>query len=238
VATREHIHPVTGKRHTFTDLTTVDIRKELETAIINRNQRHFAQAEGTPITVPPLRFINSDSEFNVYKDVADNDVVLPDIAFIETTTVLDILKERAKNPTTEWEPKLDFNHFLSSLLHWRETTSTSPSSRHLGLYKAVATVYCNSNEEFTNPADSDDPFDIPTQEKVIKWTNDHLRSKNSNTVSIRARHHSVLPSAAYPKVGDTSSDARTRLTWSCGENAAGLSQKQWTRGPSTRCYAG
>jgi hypothetical protein len=70
VATREHIHPVTGNRHTFTETMTVDIRKELETAIINRNQRHFAQAEGTPFTVPPLRFINIVSEFNVYKDVA------------------------------------------------------------------------------------------------------------------------------------------------------------------------
>jgi hypothetical protein len=77
-----------------------------------------------------------------------------------------ILKERAKNPTTEWEPEIDFDDFLSGLLHWRGITSTSPSSRHLGLYKAVATAYCNSNEEFTNPADSDDPFDIPTQEKA------------------------------------------------------------------------
>jgi hypothetical protein len=66
-------------------MTTVIIRKELETAIINRNQRHFAQAEGTPFTVPPLKFINSDTEFNVYKDAADNDVVLPDDAFVETS---------------------------------------------------------------------------------------------------------------------------------------------------------
>jgi hypothetical protein len=94
VATREHIHPVTGHHHTFTDTMTVDIREELKTAIINRNQRHFAQAEGTPsFTVPPLRFINSNSEFNVYKEAADNDVVLPDDAFVETTTVLDILVE-------------------------------------------------------------------------------------------------------------------------------------------------
>jgi hypothetical protein len=168
ISTREHIHPVTGKRHTFTDTTTVDIHKELETAIINRSQRHFAQAESTPLTVPLLRFINSYKEFNVCKDAADNDVVLLDDAFVETATVLAILQERAQNPTTEWAPEVDFDNFLSGLLHWRETTSTLPSSRHLGLYKALATAYCNSNDEFANPANSNDPFDIPTQEKAYQ----------------------------------------------------------------------
>jgi hypothetical protein len=132
VFTREYVHPRTGGRHQTKTTTTIDVRKELEAAIITRNQRHFAQAQGTPFTQPPLKYLHSDNEFNVYKDADDNDIVLPTTTFVETATVLKILRERANNPTTKWSPKLDFDDFISVLLHWKEATSTSPSRRHLG----------------------------------------------------------------------------------------------------------
>jgi hypothetical protein len=44
VTNQEYIHPNTGRRHCFTTTKTIDIRKELEAAIIERNQRHFSQA--------------------------------------------------------------------------------------------------------------------------------------------------------------------------------------------------
>jgi hypothetical protein len=165
---REYVHPNTGQRHCLTTTKTIDVRKELEAAIIERNQRHFAQAEGTPFTQPPLQHINSDTGFNVYKDADDNDIVLPDTALVETATVLDILRERAQNPVTKWSPDLDFEDFISSLLHWRESTATSPSSRHLGLYKALVTAYCNNNGEFSEPYDDEDPADPPTKEKAAE----------------------------------------------------------------------
>jgi hypothetical protein len=157
VTSREHIHPATGARHTITKTATIDTHRELEDAIIRWNRRHFAQSEGTPFTRPPLKFINSDNGFNVYRDSNDQNVVLPDDAFIETTTVIEILKERAHNPTTEWSPDVDFDNFISGLLHWRESTSTSPSSRHLGMYKALATAFCNSSDEFSDSSDADNP---------------------------------------------------------------------------------
>jgi hypothetical protein len=168
VTSREHIHPDTGARHTITKTATIDTRQELEDAIIRRNRRHFAQSEGTPFTRPPLKFINSDNGFNVYRDSNDQDVVLPDDAFIETTTVIEILKERAHNPTTEWSPDVDFDDFISGLLHWRESTSTSPSSRHLGLYKALAIAFCNSSDDFSDSSDAEDPEDPSTQEKAAQ----------------------------------------------------------------------
>jgi hypothetical protein len=168
VTSREFIHPATGARHTITEKATIDTRKELEDAIIKRNRCHFAQSQGTPFTKPPLQFIISDNSFNVYRDAEDHDVVLLDDAFIKTTTVIDILKERAHNPTTEWSPDVDFSDFISGLLHWRESTSTSPSSRHLGLYKALATAFCNSSDEFSDSSDAEDPEDPPTQEKAAQ----------------------------------------------------------------------
>jgi hypothetical protein len=53
VTSREYVHPRSGHRHAFHDTTTIDVRHELEVAIIARNKRHFSQAEGTPFTQPP-----------------------------------------------------------------------------------------------------------------------------------------------------------------------------------------
>jgi hypothetical protein len=80
--------------------------------------------------------------------------------------VLDILWKRSNNPTTKWSPDLDFDDFISGLLHWKETTSTSPSGRHLGQYKALVTAICNSNGEFSRPGDNDDNDNPTTQEKA------------------------------------------------------------------------
>jgi hypothetical protein len=140
VTNREYIHPNTGRRHCFTTTKTINIQKELETGIIERNQQH--------------------------KDADDNDIVLPHTAFVKTVTVLDILSKGSQNLATQWSPDLDFEAFISGLLHWQEEPSTSPSSRHLGLYKALATVYCNNSCEFSKPFDVADPSDSPTNEKA------------------------------------------------------------------------
>jgi hypothetical protein len=164
VFTCEYVHPRTGERHSINMTTHIDVHKELEAAIITRNKRHFAQVQGTPFTQPPLQHLHSNNEFNVCKDADDNDIVLPTTAFVETATVLEILRERADNPTTKWSPKLDFDDFIRAFIHWKETTSTSPSGRYLGQYKALVTAYCNSNGEFSRPGDDDD--DPTTQERV------------------------------------------------------------------------
>jgi hypothetical protein len=167
VTSREYVHPRSGQRHVFSDTTNIVVRHKLEAAIIARNKPQFTQAEGTPFTLPPLKFINSTTGFNIYTDANDNEIRLPETAIVKTATVMDILRTRSNNPTTEWSPEVDFDDFLSALLHWHELTSTScPSSRHLGLYKALATACCNSNDAFSNPQDPDNPSDIPTQEKA------------------------------------------------------------------------
>jgi hypothetical protein len=49
-----HFRPDTGARTTVRKVQTIDTKKELEAAIIERNQRHFVQAKGTPFTRSPL----------------------------------------------------------------------------------------------------------------------------------------------------------------------------------------
>jgi uncharacterized protein YueI len=56
---------------------TINVRQELEDAILARNQKHFAQAQGTPLTVEPLSDINSSQGFDLSKDQHGQPFVLP-----------------------------------------------------------------------------------------------------------------------------------------------------------------
>jgi hypothetical protein len=63
-----HLHPKTGLVVTKTTTKVVNTRRALEKAIIERNKRHFAQAEGTPFTQPPLSRIGQENNYDVYLD--------------------------------------------------------------------------------------------------------------------------------------------------------------------------
>jgi hypothetical protein len=52
---------------------------------------------------------------------------------------------------------------VNAFLHWNERTSTSPSGRHLGLYKSVVTAHCDSGSEFD---DAHTHTDLSTKQKA------------------------------------------------------------------------
>jgi hypothetical protein len=165
VHTAAHLHPVTGKVVETTTVKTVDTRKALEAAIIERNKRHFAQADGTPFTKLPLSKISSENGYNVFEDAAGHEILLPEDSFVETKMVMELLQARQRDPGTKWFEGVSFDEFISGLLHWNERTSTSPSGRYLGLYKALITSYCNWSGEFTTIPEDDDS-DLTTQERA------------------------------------------------------------------------
>jgi hypothetical protein len=173
----EHIHPITGKRVKIRKVLTVDTKRELEAAIIARNKRHFAQATGTPWTQFPLKLIGSNNGYNVFRDDAGNDITLPETALLETTTVLEILRERLDDPTPKWSDELTFDQFISAFLHWRESTSTSPSGRHLGLYRALITAYIDASGEFSELADAN----ITHQDTTMLADDDHSDNSDAAT---------------------------------------------------------
>jgi hypothetical protein len=163
VHTTSLLDPETGEAIVTKTVQVVDTRAELEAAIIDRNKRHFSQASNTPFAQPPLHCIGSDNKFNIYEDAAGSKILLPPPAFPETQLVMAVLQERAEQRKPSWPAIVDFEEdFIPALLHWRERTSTSPSGRHLGLYKALATAYCNSSAEFSVLCDDDDPSSMGT----------------------------------------------------------------------------
>jgi hypothetical protein len=133
----------------------VDTRAELEAAILSRNQQHFAKANGTPFTMPPLNTLGSSQDFDILNPADGNPLTLPPGSFKETETVIQILIEAANTPPPHWTAEVSFDDFIKGLLRWRESTSTSPSGRHLGIYKTLVTVHINSSGEFDAAAEGE-----------------------------------------------------------------------------------
>jgi hypothetical protein len=61
------------------------------------------------------------------------------------TTLLNLLSN--KNKLDPIDDNLDFGSFRSALWKWSESTTTSPSGRHLGHYKCL---FANDHYEYTD----------------------------------------------------------------------------------------
>jgi hypothetical protein len=114
---------------------TITIPEEIELYLMARNQRHFGQAEGTPFTVAPLAELLSwegDTEAadlilrGEYTNAELDDITQLLLKHCQSVSDPDVIK-----------PELTLEEFTGKLRIWRESTSTSPSGRHLGHYKAV-----------------------------------------------------------------------------------------------------
>jgi hypothetical protein len=158
--TEQYIDPATGKVTFHTTVEVVDTKAALEARILARNKKHFAQAQGTTFTEEPFLSMTPDSLGN-YFDSDGQPINLPDGAFKETITVLSLLCDAFADRPPGIASKVSFDDFIDSFLHWNELTFTSPSGRHLRLYKSLVTAHCDSGKEFQEV--TDDALSIQTQ---------------------------------------------------------------------------
>ena len=116
----------------------VNCPKEIEFYLRLRNQRHFGQAEGTPFTTPSMK-----QKFNWSASTNEAELVLEgNYKDDELTEIQRMLLDHMKRSadTTTSSSYLSSDEFDSKMKKWRESTSTSPSGRHLGHYKALVSV--------------------------------------------------------------------------------------------------
>jgi hypothetical protein len=128
-------------------LKEVNCPKEIEFLLRLRNQRHFGQAEsdGTPFTKESMKhkfnWSASTNEAELVLKGEYNDKELSDITRL-------FLDNMTRITETEVAPKfLTLKEFTGKFKVWRESTSTSPSGKHLGHYKALVATINRSLEE-------------------------------------------------------------------------------------------
>ena len=158
---RQHFHPCTrsGISHILLPDTDVDgnptddvdkahtwksetAPKEILDKLMERNVRHFGQAQGSPFTTSPLiaKFGYDGMSYNGIQ-LSQAGIVPLGLDQISTATkdVLDRISNSDSRHPIEHN-LLTFDLFVSAIKKWRESTSTSPSGRHLGHYKSLVTL--------------------------------------------------------------------------------------------------
>ena len=121
--------------------------QEVEHYLLLRNRLHFGQAQGTPFTLPPLQ---DDLDWPASTEVAEQILQGTQSYTSVIPNCEDLL--RACQAATELDAlpdEISTNEFRAKIKIWREATTTSPSGRHLGRYKALYAPGI--------PEDSDEP---------------------------------------------------------------------------------
>lgn len=134
-------NPETGEDETVFDPA------DITTNIIARNMEHFHQADGTPFTTTELQAI-CKNPFEMAIKQLHNHTGYGNASF---DAVISELSNRPAAP----DPMLglvDGNDLTQKFRRWKESTSTSPSKRHLGLYRAILKA---PNPHFQNDDDTE-----------------------------------------------------------------------------------
>jgi hypothetical protein len=110
---------------------TVTDSKEIEELLIHRNCEHYAQAEHTAMAhhlICKKMGVSGTTEFC--------DQLLAGTADLSNlpATLQAIFKQLHQPHSVDISELIDYDDFKDALHKWKETTSTSPSSRHLGHY--------------------------------------------------------------------------------------------------------
>jgi hypothetical protein len=114
--------------------TRIQDPNELATALFNRNRQHFAQAHGTPFTVPPLsNSLNFSDVSQAGKEILEGDYTAMNINNKHTTAI----NQELKRVQAALPHEMQFNAMITGFFKWRETTTTSPSGKHLGIYRSL-----------------------------------------------------------------------------------------------------
>ena len=164
---------------------------DVEEHLLRRNRQHFSQAQHTPFASEPLKTIfNWQGTSPATDDVltgnfpsyeATNDGTLYDI----TSTATKILQS-CQRRLAEIPPGLDPFEMKRAYRAWRESTSTSPSGRHLGHYHALLKPdgLTKDSEDATNlAADRDEIWKIHHTMFEYGISNAHCYTRWKNIVN-------------------------------------------------------
>ena len=123
----------------------INYPREIEFYLRLQNQRHFGQAEGTPFTSSSMKkkfdwsAFTQEAELVLNGEYTDEELTNVQQMFLNNLQRISQNKVSTNYITTE-----DFD---GKMRKWKETTSTSPSSRHLRHYKVLVSTIDRSLQE-------------------------------------------------------------------------------------------
>ena len=118
----------------------VNCPKEIEFLLRLRNQRHFGQAEtdGTPFSTAEMKHkFNWNASTEEAELVLEGEFTDSELSEIERLFLDNMTRVTDADDNTKFVTRKNFEGKYRA---WRESTSTSPSGRHLGHYKATTST--------------------------------------------------------------------------------------------------
>jgi len=139
----------------------------MEEHVLKQHRKHFSQAHGSVFTTEPLRsLINDECTSEYAQKILAGTAPIDNLPVDEyTKALLHQLKSKTA-PNEQMTLPLDPEALIQGLKRWPERTTTSPSGRHLGIYKALAKHF---------PPPKDETKDQPLDTHPIKSGNDVLK---------------------------------------------------------------
>jgi len=130
---------------TITDIPT------MENHLLQHSQTHFSKAHGAPFTQEPLKsLLQYDGLTPFGDDVFHGRPIPPDLNLPPMTQLLLEHQKGQLQPNETPKHELQFDDLMQGFKKWPERTSTSPSGRHLGIYKSLL-------KDFPPPTKKEDP---------------------------------------------------------------------------------
>jgi hypothetical protein len=109
---------------------------EIEYYLQLRNRLHFGQAKVTPFAQPDLQsIITWGADTDTVEDILSGTYIPPESVPLLCKTIL--LNCKHLSISNLIQPAMTLESFRGKIRKWRESTTTSPSGRHLGRYKAL-----------------------------------------------------------------------------------------------------
>jgi hypothetical protein len=158
---------------------------EVFNLILKRNHTHFSQATGTPFTTPPLStMLGMCGETDIGQDILHGQAK-PDLGtacpFPETQVILDALQPF--DPPAKTVPiNVTNDDYRKFFRKWTESTSTSPSGKHLGHYKALLSLGLEQDPPIKPLADA--IIELQLQLSNVALTYGHVYDRWKQIVSV------------------------------------------------------
>jgi hypothetical protein len=113
----------------------IENKEEVENVLHSRNVVHFAQAKNTPCASGEIARVLEENGVNTAASDILNNKIVENISE-QTREMFNELKQK-RNEMSNYLPFVDM---VNGFHRWKEATTTSPSGKHLGIYKTLTKI--------------------------------------------------------------------------------------------------
>jgi len=140
--------------------TTILDKDDMNNTLLEYSHSHFATAQGTPFTVAPLTHLLQYDGLTVFGDrILQGRVDLEALPIDEATRTLLANMRDKTTPNEARQHPLIYTELQNGIKKWPEKTTTSPSGRHLGIYKSLQKHVLSKEElEALSPEQAEAPL--------------------------------------------------------------------------------